>query len=186
MGEPIRTRVTWAEYQLLPEDGKRYEVLEGELMMSPAPGFRHQRTSGNLYFALDSWRRAHAPGGQVLAAPFDVILSEDTILQPDLIYVRPERIGLIVDEKLRGAPDLAIEIFHSQGAGRDRISKLQVYARFKVPEYWLVDLDARAVTMLVLTPEGYEILASGFGDTMLTSRVLPGLALTPREVFEGI
>lgn len=183
MEDPIHVRVTFADYLGLPEDGQRYEVLEGELMMSPAPGFRHQRVSGNLYFALESWRRSQAPRAQLLAAPFDVVLADTTIVQPDLVYVSAERTGLIVDERLHGAPDLAIEIFHTAGASRDRVLKLQIYARFQVREYWLVDLDARAITMLGLTAEGYAPFASGSGDLALASQALPGLSIVPRDIF---
>ena len=186
MEEPIRVRMLFADYLTLPDDGIRYEVLDGELMMSPAPGFRHQRVSGNLAFALETWRRATAPAGQVLTAPFDVVLAEDTIVQPDLIYVRPERTHLIVSERLHGSPDLAVEIFHAKGAARDRVAKLQAYARFRVPEYWLVDLDGRSVSILTLTDAGYVTLASGTGDAPLESKQLAGLRVIPSLVFDGI
>jgi Uma2 family endonuclease len=184
--EPIRAKMHFSDYLELPDDGKRYEVLEGTLMMSPAPGFRHQRVSSNLHFSLETWCRARAPEGQVLAAPFDVVLADDTIVQPDLIYVRPERAGLIVAERLHGAPDLVVEIFHAAGASRDRVAKLQVYSRFQIPEYWLVDIDARTLTMLALFNRDYTPFASGTGDAPLRSRVLDGLDIRPSEVFARI
>ena len=87
MAQPIHTRMTWSDYQQLPEDGNRYEVLEGTLMMSPAPGFRHQCVSMNLSYLVERWRRDSGAGGRVLTAPFDVVLSDDVILQPDLVYI---------------------------------------------------------------------------------------------------
>ena len=180
------TRVLFAEYLALPDDGMRYEVLEGELIKSPAPGRRHQRVSGNIHSALDRWRESNAPEGEVLAAPFDVVLAEDTIVQPDLIYVRPERRALYVDERLHGAPDLAVEIFHSRGASRDRVAKLQLYARYQIPEYWLVDLDARTLTIMTHTGTGYAVFAGGSGDTPLESKHLEGLRIVPSRIFTGI
>jgi Uma2 family endonuclease len=186
MGEPIRAHMTWHEYQQLPEDRNRYEVLEGLLMMSPAPGRRHQHVVRKLIFLLELWRMENSPSSELLPAPFDVVLSDDIILQPDLVYVSEDNLSLIVDERLCGAPDLAVEIFNAKGAARDRVAKLQIYAKFGVREYWLVDLDARTITMLSLVENQYEQLASGTGSTKLASRVLPGFELMPRVVFEGI
>lgn len=186
MADPVQSRMTWSEYQQLPEDGYRYEVLDGQLMMSPAPGRRHQQVSMNLSFLIETWRRQTAPAGVLLAAPFDVVLADDTILQPDLVYIAPPNLSLLVGERLCGAPDLAVEIFNARSAARDRVAKLQAYARFGVPEYWLVDLEGRIVTMLGLDAGQYTAIASGTGRTPLASRVLAGLRVAPADVFEGI
>ncbi|MBI4861726.1 MAG: Uma2 family endonuclease [Candidatus Riflebacteria bacterium] len=186
MGQPLRAHITWKEYQQLPDDGIRYEVLEGEIVMTPAPEPKHQTASVNLLFEMESWRRDGGGGGEGMffTAPVDVILAFDTIVQPDLVYIRGERAKTLVKKQIHGAPDLVVEIFRKARAERDRITKLQIYQRFSIQEYWLVDLDARSVTILTLSEDGYEVFASGTGDTKLGSKVLSGFEITPAEVFE--
>ena len=180
-----RPRVTWAEYRQLPDDGNRYEVLEGELVVIPAPEYRHQSAFLNIIFLLEVWRRRQRDPGKILGAPFDVLLADDTIVQPDILYMSEQTRRLIVEGRLHGAPDLAIEIFNARGAARDRVSKLQIYARFLVKEYWLVDLEARSIMMLALREDGtYEQFASGTGDSSLASRILAGFSLKPSDAFE--
>lgn len=186
VGQPIQARLTWADYEQLPEDGNRYEVLEGELVMTPAPDYVHQCVSMNLSVLLDTWRRSSGLAGRMLAAPFDVVLADDTIVQPDLIYLSSTTRELLHRGRLCGVPDVAIEIHHTERAARDRVAKLQIYARFAIPEYWLVNIDSRTVTILLHREGGYETLATGTGQTPLASRVLEGLVVTPAEVFEGI
>jgi Uma2 family endonuclease len=184
MGEPIHAKMTWADYEQLPDDGMRYEVLDGELWMTPAPGYRHQFTVGRLLHLIEAWREAHDPDGRVLTAPFDVILADDTIVQPDLVYLSSATRRRLVGGRLHGPPDLVAEVFHAKSASRDRVGKLQVYARFQIPEYWLVDLDAASITMLALAGSVYEAFEGGTGDIPLASRRLNGLVIRPLAVFE--
>lgn len=186
MGQPSRIRITWREYCQLPDDRIRYEVLDGDLVMTPAPDFAHQRVATNLCSAIDRWRRTHDPRGTVLTAPFDVILAFTTIVQPDLLYISEASMGHIVKGRLRGPPDLAIEIFGRRRALRDRVTKRRIYATFGIPEYWLVDLHARSVSILALQGGEYEDLATGRGRTLLASARLRGLAIRPQDVFAGV
>lgn len=188
MGQPWIAHVTLAEYDGLPEDGNRYEILEGVLVMSPAPDPGHQTASWNISALFVHWLEVRPKDrrGRFFAAPVDVVLAYDTVVQPDLVYVLPQRVPLLVHSRIHGPPDLAVEIFRKRSADRDRVAKLSLYARFKVPEFWLVDLDERTLTLLVLEGDAYVTLASGSGDGALASRVLEGFTLRPDDVFEGV
>ena len=137
--------ITWQDVQELPDDGNRYEAIEGDAYMTPAPTFRHQRVSWRLGKALD--RLLEEPGhGVVVPAPFGVEFpATGEGVQADLVFVSVERRGIITDAGLTGAPDLAVEILSPSTASRDRGLKLRLYERQGVREYWIVDPDENAV-----------------------------------------
>ncbi len=137
--------ITWQEVQQMPDDGNRYEAIEGDAYMTPAPTFRHQRVSWRLGKALD--RLLEEPGhGVVVPAPFGVEFpATGEGVQPDLVFVSVERRGIITDAGLTGAPDLAVEILSPSTASRDRGLKLRLYERQGVREYWIVDPDENTV-----------------------------------------
>ena len=188
MGQPLRAHITLREYEELPDDGFRYELVEGDLTMTPAPEPRHETASVNLVFILERWRRAGGGGGRgmVFTAPVDVVLAFDTVVQPDLVYVSGERAATIVGKRIQGPPDLAVEVFYTQRADRDRVVKLNLYAKYRIREYWLIDLDAHTVTILTLGSDGYEVSTSGSGDVGLASPGLEGLVVVPAEVFDRV
>lgn len=137
--------ITWQDVQQMPDDGNRYEAIEGNSYMTPAPTFRHQRVSHRLAKALDEV--LEQPGhGVVVPAPFGVEFpATGEGVQPDLLFVSNERRGLITDAGLTGAPDLVVEIPSPTTASRDRGLKLRLYGRQGVREYWIVDPDENAV-----------------------------------------
>ena len=137
--------ITWQDVQQMPEDGNRYEAIEGDVYMTPAPTFRHQRVSLRLLVALD--RILEQPGhGVVVQAPFGVEFpATGEGVQPDLLFVSNERRGHITDAGLTGAPDLVVEILSPSTASRDRGLKLRLYERQGVREYWIVDADENTV-----------------------------------------
>jgi Uma2 family endonuclease len=140
------TRITWQEAQLMPEDGKRYEAIDGELYVTPpAPVLRHQWISGNLQAALR--RLLMEPGhGWVFGAPIGVEFPEtEEGVQPDIIFVSTARSERLVKERIRGAPDLVVEILSPGTAERDRTIKLKLYRRQGINQYWIVDPDANSV-----------------------------------------
>lgn len=184
MEEPFRVRMTFRDYLQMPEDRTRYEVLEGELQRTPAPDDVHQSAVLQLAYLLESWKRSTGSGGRIFVAPFDVVLSEYTVVQPDLLYLSRERLPLIVKGRLHGAPDLAVEVLSPGTAQRDRVGKYQSYARFGVSEYWIVDPEPRSVTMFILFEGAYVLGSSGTGKMGLTSPLFPGLCLRPAEIFE--
>ena len=150
-----RMRWTYAEFARLPSEGStRYEVIDGELAVTPAPTSRHQLVVTNLVAVLHPLVREHALG-VLLAGPIDVLFGEGDYLEPDLVFVRADRAHLVSDRGIEGAPDLVVEVLSPSTAHRDRGIKLDRYRTFGVPEYWIVDLEARTMEVWRLT-EGAE------------------------------
>lgn len=185
-------RLTYADLLAMPDDGTRYELIDGEAHVIPSPNARHQTALLDLAIQL---REAIRDGSRLFIAPLDVVLAADTVLQPDLLLVAPggrARIGRGVE----GPPALAVEILSPTSAGRDRGVKRSTYARFGVGEYWLVDLDRRSIEVYRLLPgstlaselgpwPGYWLdRIYGPGDVLGTP-LLPALALDPARLFPG-
>lgn len=142
--QPAVRRWTYDEFARLPDDGNRYEVVSGDLCMTPSPRPIHQRIVTRLSTLLDQFTVQHGLGC-VLSGPVDVLFAEGDYLTPDVVFVRREREGIISDRGVEAAPDLVVEVLSRSTAGRDRGVKRQRYAWFGVPEYWVVDTDARQV-----------------------------------------
>lgn len=174
-------KFTYADYRNAPED-KRYELLDGDLVMTPAPGTAHQRVSRNLTMLLG--RSVELTGaGEVFVAPYDVVLSDVDVVQPDLLFISNERAHIITDENVQGAPDLVVEILSPSTADRDRTFKRALYAKHGVKEFWLVDTDARTVTVLLWDAQRYAVAGVCSEGQTLDSPTLKGLAINPDEVF---
>lgn len=167
--------------QLPDDDGKRYEVLEGELVVSPAPTRRHQRAAGNM-FAFPQ-RAEQAGYGEVYVAPFEVYFAEHEVAHPDVFFIRRDRLGIVTEAKVEGAPDLIAEVLSPSTRGRDRGVKLRIYARHGVPSYWVIDPDARTVQPYILRTGAYvEEPVLGVGQA-LTCPLFPDLALDVASLF---
>jgi Uma2 family endonuclease len=136
-------RWTYEEFAQLPDDGSRYEVIGGELYVTPTPRSLHQKVVIRLSQVLESFAVEHGLGE--VFGPLDLVLGPDDFLQPDLLFVRKDRIGIVNDHKAEAAPDLVIEVLSPATALRDRGLKRERYAQFGVPEYWIVDADARKI-----------------------------------------
>jgi Uma2 family endonuclease len=174
-------KFTYVDYVNAPED-KRYELLDGDLVMTPAPGERHQSVSALLTSRLFQFVTENRLG-RVYAAPFDVVLSNTDVVQPDLLFVSNERADVVTAANVQGAPDLVVEILSPSSVERDRTLKRRLYARHGVSEYWIVDTDARTATVLLLQDGEFEAAATyGEGETLI-SPMLPGLALNVVELF---
>lgn len=140
--------LTYEDYARLPEDGPRYELADGKLeLMSPAPSPEHQRIGVRLLFLLQFYC-----GNEfiLLNAPIDVILAPDEVRQPDLLMVHKSREDIITPRGVEGPPDLVVEILSPSTALKDRFVKSEVYARFGVKEYWLVDIYHRTLEQYLL------------------------------------
>jgi len=149
---------------------------------SPAPSTRHQAVVLNFAAALlrhVEIRRL----GRVLHAPCNVVLSGDTVIQPDILFVEKKRRGIIGENCLRGAPDLVIEVLSSDASKADIVAKKRVYARFQVPEYWAVDLDNDTVEILLWSELGYVSAGSYAQSDRLASPLLPALDLPLSRIF---
>ena len=176
-----RVRYTYSDYLLLPED-KRYEILDGDIYLIAAPNIKHQLVSGRLEVALTQHVGASRLG-VILHAPCDVILSEENVVQPDILFVRKERSGIIGEANLKGAPDLVVEILSPGSRSTDLELKRKTYARFGVQEYWIVDPDAETVEVLVWGENGYVTAATYLKSDSLSSALLPDLKLALAVVF---
>lgn len=141
------TKLTWRDAQTMPEDGNRYEVIGGELLVSPPPKLTHQWVVTRLLAALEDL--LVKPGlGYVFPAPVGVEFPDtDEGVQPDLVFVRAERLNILREDAIQGAPDLVIEILSPSTARRDRTVKLEFYRRRGIAEYWIVDLEAKQVEL---------------------------------------
>ena len=179
-----RTRATYDDYLNTPDD-IRYELLDGELVMAPSPNTMHQALTIELSTALHTFVKEHALG-RVFVAPFDVVLwegDEANVVQPDLLFVSAARLDIITEANVQGAPDLVAEILSPSTESVDRGNKRDLYARHGVGEYWLVDPEARTVTVLMLGETGYETAGTYEPGQALTSPTLDGLTIDVGEVF---
>jgi Uma2 family endonuclease len=182
MENPGSRKLTLDDYWSLPDDGQRYEILEGKLEVTPSPEVRHQRVSARLHL-LFATHLARNPVGEVMYAPMDVILSNETVCQPDLLFIARDRIPLIVKDRIRGAPDLVLEILSPSTALRDLNTKRDLYARHGIREYIVVDVAQRRLVRFALDAGSYgepDIRAAG---ERFESVAIPGFAFAVDELF---
>ena len=175
-------KYTYAEYCALPETGPRYELLEGDLLINLAPTVRHQKIVARILSAL--LRFVESRGlGSVVGSPIDVILSNQDVLQPDVVYVSAERETIVVKEGIRGGPDLCIEVLSPATSKLDRGPKKVLYARHGVAEYWIVEPEANTVEIYRLQENAEAPLRKLGSDETLTTLLLPEFSLNLRPVF---
>ncbi len=177
-----RVIVTYTDYAAISNDGRRYEVHEGELSVTPAPGSKHQEISLNLAVALYQYVRARGLG-KVLEAPIDCILSETTIVQPDIAYVEARRLDIISPRGIEGPPALVVEILSPSTIQIDRVVKRQLYARHGVPAYWIVDPEQQSVEAYTLSEGAYELVARLEGAQPAALPPFADLALDPAALW---
>jgi len=157
-GAPIRVVLTYRDFEALPADGRRYELHDGELVVTAAPGTPHQRLVGRLFRLLQQHVEEHQLG-EVFVSPIDCILSDTTVVEPDLVYVESARSSLVSRRGIEGPPTLAVEILSRSTMQIDRGAKLQLYARHGIPHYWIVDPDERRIEAYVLTEGAFHAFA---------------------------
>lgn len=177
----MATETKWTyDDLLLLDDGKRYEIIDGELLVDAAPNLRHQTIVGRIFRAVSDWLDTH-PIGQVWGSPVDVVFSEIEVVEPDLTYVSNERAGILNRTNIRGAPDLVVEVLSGSTRRRDEITKRKLYETRGVAEYWIVDPD---IDVIKIYHGGTRIaeLSLEHGDT-LTTPLLPGLDIPLAKIF---
>lgn len=181
----VAPKLTYSDLQSMPYDGKRYELLDGEVYMTPSPNTQHQRIVGRLHLILHEFgERSRA--GEVLLAPLDVVFDDRNVVQPDLLFVRSERRATITPAFVAGPPDLVIEVLSPSNASYDRETKLHVYARAGVPEIWYVDPPTETVEVLSLTSDKrYSRVSVGEKEGKIASAAFPDLAVDLRSLFAG-
>jgi len=175
-------KLTWDDIKDRPEDvGRKTELVDGRIVVSPSAGSRHGLANANLGFFLLSHVRANRLG-RVFVAPIDCILDEHTVYQPDLCFVRSDRIGIVKDQ-IQGAPDLAIEILSPSNSAHDTETKFRDYARYGVEEYWIVNPEESSVRTFANRLGRFESIRVSRGDKEIATNVLAGIRVTAADVF---
>jgi len=181
-----KSAFTYRDYEALPNDGRRYEIHDGELCVTPSPSLAHQIVSARLFTHLIKYlepRRA----GLLLYAPLDVILAdrpdETTIVQPDILYIASDRTVVTSARGLEAAPSLAIEILSPSTRTIDRVIKRRLYARYGTPSLWLVDPEAHVIEAFVLENDRYALAATATGAEPVDLPPFIGLALVPDALW---
>lgn len=175
-----RTKLTYKDYVQIPDDGQRHEIIDGEDYVSPAPETYHQRLSGLILHQLMTQIEDRGLGA-VYHAPIDIQLSDFDIVQPDLVVVLASRRFIITPKKIKGPPDLVVEILSPSTGSRDQREKLDLYQRAGVPEYWIVDPDEHTVEQRVLKSGKYELV--GRHSEAVDFRGLPGVRVDLKRVW---
>jgi Uma2 family endonuclease len=185
MAQPLRQiQYTYEDYLLFPEDGKRHELIAGDHFMSPSPITKHQKVLRQVFYKICNFLE-HTPLGEVFCAPYDVVLSNTDIVEPDILFVSDERKAIITEKNIQGAPDLVIEILSESTRRTDEVKKRNLYERYGVAEYWIVDPELETVKIYKMTDEGYvrpDELSLERGDILITP-LLPNFSIPLSEIF---
>jgi Uma2 family endonuclease len=179
-------KLTYDDFVLFPDDGKRHEIIDGEHYVTPSPNLKHQKVSGNLYLLIGVWLEQH-PIGQIFYAPFDVVFSCYDVVEPDQLYVTTARAAeVLTSANVKGAPDLVIEIGSPSTRKRDETIKRHLYERSGVSEYWVIDPELDLVRVYRREAEGFgrAIEMSNDAGDILTTPLLPGLAVSLARIFK--
>ena len=171
---------TYDDLQRMPDDGHRYELLDGTLLVTPSPGTAHQVCAGALYVLLRNHRR---PGEIVMIAPFDYVISDVTVLEPDVLVARRADLG---KANLPTTPLLVVEVLSPSTRRVDRTAKRQAYEDAGVPAYWLVDPEGPAVTVLEMVDGRYVEVGAAAGEETCTARVPYAVELTPARLLDDL
>ncbi len=181
----ISGKFSYEDLQHIPPDRNRYEIVDGELFVTPAPIPLHQRIIGNLYAHLWNHVRAHQLG-EVFVAPLDVVFTSETVLEPDIIFVSRARLHIIGEKYLTGPPDLVVEVLSKSSSRLDHDIKPKQYARYGVPEFWRIDPEGKTVEVFRLQDAEYELAERlELGDA-LSSPLFPGLNLPVSSLWESL
>jgi Uma2 family endonuclease len=178
-------KLTYEDFLLFPDDGKRHELIDGEHYVTPCPNTKHQQIAGNLHFLLRSYLETH-PIGRVFFAPFDIVFTQFDVVEPDLVYMSRERASeILTSQHIEGTPELLVEIGSPSTRKRDGTIKRRLYQRSNVSEYWIVDpeLDLVRVYRRENAFERPTELSREAGDVLMTP-LLPGLELPLVDVFK--
>jgi len=182
----IESLMTVDDLAATPDDGNRYEVIEGELFVSRAPGLPHQIVSGNIQYQIMIYLEQN-PIGRIVATP-GLILSRHSGVIPDLLFYTHARGDEIIwNERLNAAPEIVIEILSTgrENISRDRIIKLKLYNKHGVKEYWIVDAERRAIEIYRAASQGLELAETLSHEDSVTSSILPGFSCPINKIFEA-
>jgi Uma2 family endonuclease len=179
---PEQGRWTYKDYAALPDDGRRYEIVDGVLFMTPSPTEGHQTAAGRLFYYLLTYVEFQGLG-RVYMAPFDVELAPYVLVQPDVLVVLNANQEIITPSRIIGTPDLVVEVASPGTVAYDHRKKQDAYARAGVSEYWIVDPIAHTIDVLVLEAGTYDSLGVFEGQALLPSRIVPELPVRVEQFF---
>lgn len=177
------TRWTYEDLEALPDDGKRYEIIEGELHEMPAPNALHAGAITNLITLLAPF--VLALGGVWRTAPMDVFMRGADPVQPDVIVLLPDGRAWISLRGVEGPPDLIVEVLSPSNRGHDTLTKRALYGRAGIREYWIVDPEARTIEVLALAADALHSRGIVSGEALVVSPLLPSVAFPASAVFAG-
>lgn len=176
-----KKKYTIEDYMKTPDD-VRYELIEGELLMTPSPLTRHQRAVGKFFVRLDNYVSIHGVG-EVFVSPYDVVLDNENVFEPDVIFVSKENSPIITEANIKGAPDMVIEVLSPSTSKRDLINKKRIYAKYGVKEYWIADPQEKTVDLFILNDKQFDLKKRYAKDDVIESVILNGLQIPLKEVF---
>ncbi len=176
-----KKKCTYEDYLKTPED-TRYELIHGELLMTPSPVPRHQLISGRLELKLREYVMKHNLG-EIYDAPCDVYLDNENVVQPDVLFISQGRLNIVGKKNIQGAPDLVIEIISDYSVYRDMVQKKKLYALFGVPEYWIVVPEEEEIQMYLLKKGTYRPFRTYSKGDVLETPSLKGLRIDLKEIF---
>jgi Uma2 family endonuclease len=180
---PAQTKlVTYDDYRTLPDDGKRYEIIGGELIMRGSPRIIHQIISLNLASKLHSFVSEHNLG-RILEASTDVVLSMTDVVQPDILFVSKERSHIITENNIVAAPDLVVEILSESTKVRDKTTKKTLYEKYRAKEYWLIYPVEEKIEQFILQNEQLALNETFEKTDTLSTKVIPGFSVSLTEIF---
>ncbi|HUZ76741.1 MAG TPA: Uma2 family endonuclease [Chloroflexota bacterium] len=177
----ISSKLTYEDLQQAPDDDKRYELIEGDLLVSPSPTPVHQTVVGRVFAFL--LRLETAGLGRAFVAPLDVVLDTFNVLEPDVLFIATERLSIIGPRNVQGPPDLVVEVLSEGTRQRDLGLKLHTYARFGVRFYWILDAEKQTVQPYQLVGESYEQLPLLPATGTLDSPLFPGISTLVANLF---
>ncbi len=174
---------TYDDFLTFPNDGTRYEIIKGEVCMSPSPSLFHQDIIGNLYKHISNYVQKNKLG-KIYFAPTDVIFSMTSIAEPDILFVSSERQHILTKKNIIAAPDFVIEVLSQANQNYDEVKKKNLYEQFGVKEYWIVDPEKQTVQQFVLEKEKYSTGKIFSSKEKITSAVIKGLRISVKKIFE--
>jgi Uma2 family endonuclease len=174
--------ITYDDYRTLPDNGKRYEIIGGELFMSPGATDKHQLVSHLLEYELENCMQQHR-SGLIYDAPFDIVFSMTDVVQPDIFYISNERTHIITENNIIEAPDLVVEILSESTKVRDQTTKKTLYEKYGVKEYWLVYPVEEKVEQFILQDEAFELKDELQAPQKIISNVMDGCCVSLEKIF---
>lgn len=176
-----KKKFTYQDYLKTPED-KRYELIEGDMLMTPSPITEHQRISRKLTVQLSIYVEKYNLG-EIFVAPYDVYLDNENVVQPDILFISKDKLHIIGEKNIQGAPDIVVEIISESNAYRDLVQKKKLYARFQVKEYWIVIPGEKLLEIYTIKDNTYTLNKTYTNNDTLASPLIKDLSIELKNIF---